>query len=111
MGMPEQHLPVDQMERMQIGDVPQQPPMPDYGYRGASPAPPPSEQRLPPQALPPAGYPQQPPAGAARPGRPPMAPPFPTEPQQGYPGRPAPGYEMPPQGPDAYQVRFLHGLC
>ncbi|KAI0720534.1 hypothetical protein C8T65DRAFT_633358 [Cerioporus squamosus] len=104
MGMPEQHLPVDQMERMQIGEAPQQPQVPDYGYRGASPAPqPPPEQRLPPQALPPAGYPQQPPAGAARPGRPPMAPPFPTEPQQGYPGRPAPGYDMPPQGPEGYQ--------
>ncbi|TFK91937.1 hypothetical protein K466DRAFT_274071 [Polyporus arcularius HHB13444] len=103
MGMAEQHLPVDQMERMQIGEAPQQPQVPDYGYMGASPGPqPPTEQRLPPQAMPPAGYPQQPPTGGARPGRPPMAPPFPTEPQQGYPGRPPPGYDA-PQGSEGYQ--------
>ena len=98
MGSPEPQMPIDQMDRMNIGEVPQQPGMPDY--RGQSPA---REQvPLPPQALPPGSYPQQ--GQPGRPPRQPMAPPFPTEPQPGYPGRPAPGYDMPPQGPDMYQV-------
>lgn len=95
MGGAEHQLPIDQMDRLQISESPQQPPMPDYRQSPVR-----EQVPLPPQALPP-GYPQQP--QPDRPLRQPMAPPFPTEPQAGYPGRPPPGYGSPP-GPDGYQV-------
>ncbi|KAI0356436.1 hypothetical protein OH77DRAFT_1423376 [Trametes cingulata] len=103
---PELQVPVDQMDRMRLGDVPPQPqPVPGYGYRTQSPAPPmvPPDQRMGGQPMPPAGYPQQPAARPPPAGRPGVAPPFPSEPQQAYPGRPVSGYEMPP-APDAYQA-------
>lgn len=93
--------PVEQMGGMQIGEAPQQPPMPDYGYqRGQGPIMPPPDQRLPPLAVPP--FTQQPPAGpGGRPsGRPPMTPPFPTEPN----ARPLSGFDIQPPAPDGYPV-------
>ncbi|KAI9058435.1 hypothetical protein FKP32DRAFT_1614877 [Trametes sanguinea] len=99
--------PVEQLDRMRLGEVPpQQPQMPGYGgYRTQSPArdmgvP---DQRMGGQPLPPAGYPPQPGARPPQAGRPGVASPFPTEPQQAYPGRPGAGMDIPP-APDAYQV-------
>ena len=101
---PEVLPPTDQMANMTMAEIPQQQSMGDYGYMRQSPAveQPPIDPRM--QGMPPGQYPQQPAAG--RPGRPPMAPPFPTEPHQPYPGRPGapPAYDMPPQGLDGYQV-------
>ncbi|CDO75330.1 hypothetical protein BN946_scf184848.g7 [Trametes cinnabarina] len=99
---PEPSLPVDQMDRMRLGEVPpQQPQLPGYGgYRTQSPA---RDMGPGPQSIPPPGFPQQPPARAPAAGRPVVASPFPTEPQQVFPGRPGAGYEIPP-APDAYQA-------
>ncbi|KAI1789567.1 hypothetical protein LXA43DRAFT_974146 [Ganoderma leucocontextum] len=91
--------PVEQMGGMQIGEVPQQAPIPDYGYqRGQSPMALSPDQRLPPQAMPP--FTQQPPAGPGgrSSGRPLMTPPFPTEPN----ARPPSGYEIPAPAPEGY---------
>ncbi|PIL22593.1 hypothetical protein GSI_15282 [Ganoderma sinense ZZ0214-1] len=99
MGMELPQPPVEQMGAMQIGEVSQQPPIPDYGYqRGQSPMALPPDQRLPPQAMPP--FTQQPPAGPGgrSSGRPLMAPPFPTEPN----ARPPSGYDIPPLAPEGY---------
>ncbi|KAI0657364.1 hypothetical protein C8Q70DRAFT_935034 [Cubamyces menziesii] len=100
-------LPVEQMDRMRLGEVsPQQQQAPGYGgYRTQSPA---RDMMQPGQPMagqpaPPPGYPQQPAARPPPSGRPGVAPPFPTEPQPVYPGRTVPGYEAAP-GPDVYQA-------
>ena len=107
MSMEPQQPPIEQMGGMHIGEMPQQPPMQDYGYgRGQSPMAPPQDPRLPTQAAPP--YSQVPPPGPGgrSSGRPPMMPPFPTEP---HAQRPPPGYDgPPPMAPEGYQVcRYL----
>ncbi|OJT11523.1 Protein kinase C-like [Trametes pubescens] len=100
----ESQTPIDQMERMRLGEVPPQQ-APGYGHRTGSPVfdtvqP---DPRLGGQPVPPPGFPQQPAGRPAPPGRPGVAPPFPSEPQQAYPGHPVSGYEIPPP-PDAYQA-------
>lgn len=100
----ESQAPIDQMERMRLGEVPPQP-APGYGQRTGSPAHDlaQADPRFGGQPVPPPGFPQQPSGRPVPPGRPGVAPPFPSEPQQAYPGHPVSGYEIPPP-PDAYQV-------
>ncbi|KAI0754912.1 hypothetical protein C8Q80DRAFT_1216700 [Daedaleopsis nitida] len=93
MGAPEPQMPIDDMDRMHIGEHIQPQVPPDYRQSPAR-----EQVPLPPQMMPPGPYPPQ--QAQSRPPRQPMPPPFPTEPQPGFPGHPVSGI---PPGPNEYQ--------